>query len=297
MRQLPSYLQTAQIDATMSSSEKKTSETRKSQSASNGSIGKSDQWGLNDTDQRESTDAADSSNLSPDQDCAVLCCDPLRSLSWFHDIDSFSQAISKMPFICGDTEAPSDEECSLSSMQHGVMVEDEGPPRPKSNTACCKKGVLDAKQKRELFARSRRKRELSSSPHDIQNLERGFTSISFYPTKRRRTVADMNIQSTVQPTDNDVLFGRGEGVNRHPGNIRYREAVAEYKEIYGDIEKKSDKTEYIAKFLELIHKTGARFLDRDKKTKLWFVVEEGKARRKCGQALREKEKKPPASRK
>ena len=103
------------------------------------------------------------------------------------------------------------------------------------------------------------------------------------PESNAPNVTYMNIQ----PTDKDVLFRCGEGVNRHPGNVRFRKEVTKHKEIYRSCINKRQKAEYIIKFLTHIHKSDARFLDFDKGAKIWYVVHKRRAKDKCGQALRE----------
>merc|ERR1739841_473283 len=48
--------------------------------------------------------------------------------------------------------------------------------------------------------------------------------------KKKRRELDETI--AIDPTDDDVLFGRGGYTNSHPGNIRFREKALEFRPVY-----------------------------------------------------------------
>jgi len=87
------------------------------------------------------------------------------------------------------------------------------------------------------------------------------------------------------PNENDILSGRGAGVNLHPGNLRYRKLIQSYKLQYV----KSDpvKKKQIIKFVFNTAKQYGRFLKLDPITDDWTTVSDEEARMKVGQALRE----------
>ncbi len=94
--------------------------------------------------------------------------------------------------------------------------------------------------------------------------------------------------TATKPNDSDVLCGRGGLTNHHPGNIRFREFVAEEKSRYVGLgNSKKEKTYFSEHILRTVHNYGGRFLKKDKAGK-WFVVDNDVARTKCSQALREK---------
>mmetsp|Transcript_389 Transcript_389/g.460 ORF Transcript_389/g.460 Transcript_389/m.460 type:complete len:234 (-) Transcript_389:151-852(-) len=89
------------------------------------------------------------------------------------------------------------------------------------------------------------------------------------------------------PTELDVLLGRGGLTNNHPGNIRYRELTEEWKEYYQSQKTKDEKKDVSVLLLERVQDYGGRFLIKDADTGYWVVADKKQARKKCSQALRE----------
>lgn len=93
------------------------------------------------------------------------------------------------------------------------------------------------------------------------------------------------------PNENDVLSGRGGRINSHPGNIKFRELVNKHKHQY--LSKETKKLEKV-KVADLIVQTirsmdpPGRFLKEDNSSKGWIEIGDEKARKKAGQAMREK---------
>jgi hypothetical protein len=98
----------------------------------------------------------------------------------------------------------------------------------------------------------------------------------------------------VKPRDTDVISGRGNGANRRPGNIRFREIVTKYKDnyFYANAADKKTIARNVVREVEAINPP-ARFLHQDEKTGMWTVLDRMKILRKVAQALRE----PPSMRK
>jgi len=93
------------------------------------------------------------------------------------------------------------------------------------------------------------------------------------------------------PDINDVLSGRGGRINNHPGNIYYRKLVSNYKHSYLDKNtKKLDKVKIADHIVVTIRNNmpSGRFLKEDSESKLWKEIGDEKARKKAGQAMREK---------
>jgi len=90
------------------------------------------------------------------------------------------------------------------------------------------------------------------------------------------------------PHDHDVLSGRGNFVNYHPGNEHFRALVRKHKMEYVKCPKPQK-----GKFSKLIYEEikarnpPGRFLKQDASTKLWYDIGEKKALDKTRQALRE----------
>jgi hypothetical protein len=95
------------------------------------------------------------------------------------------------------------------------------------------------------------------------------------------------------PHPNDVLSGRGGGINAHEGNKRFREQVALRKEDYNLAPNKAEKTRIATEVMEkILHQDPpGRFLQRDESVPSgptwWVEVSEAKALAKTSQALRE----------
>lgn len=92
-----------------------------------------------------------------------------------------------------------------------------------------------------------------------------------------------------EPTDSDVLCGRGGSINSHPGNERFRTLVEKRKRIYLTARFKREKrliASSIVSEIRALNPSG-RFLSRDAKTGKWKDIGDEKARDKTSQALRE----------
>ena len=90
------------------------------------------------------------------------------------------------------------------------------------------------------------------------------------------------------PHDHDVLSGRGNFVNYHPGNEHFRLLVRKHKVAYVACPKpqKSHFSRLIYNEIKNRNPPG-RFLKQNSTTKLWYDIGEKKALDKTRQALRE----------
>lgn len=93
--------------------------------------------------------------------------------------------------------------------------------------------------------------------------------------------------SVDEPTDFDVLCGRGGRSNHHPGNKRYRQVVSEMKASYKTIGSKAAKTGLSRAIVDHVYNYGGRFLRMDGKTSKYHVLSVIEGRKKTSQALRE----------
>lgn len=91
------------------------------------------------------------------------------------------------------------------------------------------------------------------------------------------------------PTDTDILMGRGGKSNHHPGNKRYREEIQNFKKTYSELTNKEEKTDLSRHVVDFVHKYKGRFLALDKThdPPRWYEITDAVARRKVSQALRE----------
>ena len=88
-------------------------------------------------------------------------------------------------------------------------------------------------------------------------------------------------------TDLDVLSGRGAMTNAHPGNIRYRKLIEDYKPEYAALTSKQKKCAFTVRVMEEIKGYGGRFLTKACVKGPWVVKKPNAARKKISQSLRE----------
>merc|ERR1712113_804580 len=100
-----------------------------------------------------------------------------------------------------------------------------------------------------------------------------------------------------EPTDLDVLLGRGGLTNNHAGNVRYREEVEKVKPMYFSCRTKNEKKEVSELLVAYVQDYGGRFLEKDQTTKKWILASAKAARKKASQALRETKWKQPKEKK
>jgi len=100
------------------------------------------------------------------------------------------------------------------------------------------------------------------------------------------------------PHSNDVLCGRGGGINSHPGNKTFRTWVHERKEAYNLATTKQEKARVSIQVIDMVknQKPPGRFLARDESIpgamstlskNYWIEIDLNKAIAKTSQALRE----------
>lgn len=97
-----------------------------------------------------------------------------------------------------------------------------------------------------------------------------------------------------QPTQFDVLFGRGKPYQGHTGNIRLHKVVELYKPRYCQA-RRHEKTEIAEEIVQFIKNGGGnkagRFLKREEGQECWVEVSDAIARDKVSHALRGKPRK------
>lgn len=123
----------------------------------------------------------------------------------------------------------------------------------------------------------------------IYLMENGRKVNSLHPPPRPKILAGMG-GPIKNPNKNDVLSGRGGGVNGHCGNQRYRILVNSMKTEYLDPRtRKMEKTHFAAKVVRTVRQSTppGRFLKLDPDTGMWHEIGDKAACRKTGQALRE----------
>lgn len=90
----------------------------------------------------------------------------------------------------------------------------------------------------------------------------------------------------VDPTDDDVLLGRGGRANNHPGNQKYLIETNRLKSEYVNASKES-KTVISQRLVDIVSSWNGRFLKQDLANGQWYIVLNIAARKKASQALRD----------
>ena len=108
------------------------------------------------------------------------------------------------------------------------------------------------------------------------------------PKKKPKRIIDESI--AIEPTENDVLFGRGGYINIHPGNVRFRTKAFELRTWY-EASTKEEKYNISKMLIESVKGEGHRFLEKTSDG-LWHEVSGNGVRKKASQALRERVRGP-----
>jgi len=94
-----------------------------------------------------------------------------------------------------------------------------------------------------------------------------------------------------EPHPNDVLSGRGRGINKHEGNQRWRDLISSNRPTYIETPRNQRPyiTESIVKAVRALTPPG-RFLAKDPNSGVWYEIGEEKANEKTAQAMRDSKK-------
>jgi hypothetical protein len=103
--------------------------------------------------------------------------------------------------------------------------------------------------------------------------------------KKSKRVIDFS--TPMKPTEDDILFGRGGDINKHPGNIRFRAKALELRSWYEACNSKDEKYKVSELLVDCMKAENRRFLEKGPDG-LWYKVLGNGIRKKASQALREK---------
>jgi hypothetical protein len=99
-------------------------------------------------------------------------------------------------------------------------------------------------------------------------------------------VNELPLVEIEDPTEFDVLCGRGGASLKHPGNLMYRRLVLMNKAHYTTC-KKTEKLKISRSIVTAVREHSGRFLERDGSKGTWYDIGDKKAIEKTSQALRE----------
>ena len=94
--------------------------------------------------------------------------------------------------------------------------------------------------------------------------------------------ASASIQPSIQPTDQDVLFGKGKRIQYHPGNVQFRAFVVYYSEMYDNARRKQ-KVALLTHVVLVLRARGVRFFQQSEPGGVWIESDVKDAEKKVGQ--------------
>lgn len=106
--------------------------------------------------------------------------------------------------------------------------------------------------------------------------------------KKKKPKRVIDFSTPIEPTEGDILFGRGGDINKHPGNVRFRKKARELApshEACGD--SKEEKYKVSVVLVDCMKAENRRFLAKGP-DRLWYKVLGNGIRKKASQSLREK---------
>jgi len=134
-----------------------------------------------------------------------------------------------------------------------------------------------------LMAQIQREPVAASSKSNVTPAVKGTEKKKRKRTPRKKIVPE--IKKFLEPTEKDVLMGRGGKSNHHPGNTRYRAEIDRLEDQYKKTDDKDEKTKISEALVLHVQSYGGNFLEKDDNG--WYVIDDAVARRKVSQALRE----------
>jgi hypothetical protein len=91
-----------------------------------------------------------------------------------------------------------------------------------------------------------------------------------------------------EPTDHDVLCGRGNVYAKHPGNVAFQQVILEHTTDYATATGRQFKVQIVDHVLHHVHDDlDARILKHDVETDQWYEVSRSHAHQKTGHCLRD----------
>mmetsp|Transcript_24417 Transcript_24417/g.57890 ORF Transcript_24417/g.57890 Transcript_24417/m.57890 type:complete len:421 (+) Transcript_24417:320-1582(+) len=102
-----------------------------------------------------------------------------------------------------------------------------------------------------------------------------------------RQSGNIMLPSDYQPSDTDVICARGRSGWDHPGNVHYRQLVADATPRYSQATNKLQKSLIVSEIVQSVHDRLGKFIKRKNKRCSWVQVDETFHREKIGQSLRD----------
>ncbi|OEU08272.1 hypothetical protein FRACYDRAFT_196709 [Fragilariopsis cylindrus CCMP1102] len=90
-----------------------------------------------------------------------------------------------------------------------------------------------------------------------------------------------------EPSNNDVLCGRGNVYSNHYGNQFFGKVIRDNITVYKEATTRPDKIKVVDGILDKIRDNGARFTKVDTQTERWYELNDVQAHQKIGHAIRD----------
>jgi hypothetical protein len=103
--------------------------------------------------------------------------------------------------------------------------------------------------------------------------------VPLHDIRKQHPVLESDVKNT------DVMLGRGSSIQRHAGNVFFRELISHYRVAYCTAPK-GNKGQLARNICNYIRLSGGRFLERDTDGR-WYECGDERATAKCSQAMRE----------
>jgi hypothetical protein len=110
------------------------------------------------------------------------------------------------------------------------------------------------------------------------------------PLSQARGTYPMTFPKDFEPSDKDVIFGRGKSAFSHAGNRRFRMVILMNLEKYHNAKNRVDKSTIVTSIVDLIREgspVNGGFVGKSVVTGQWMRINNKLAREKVGHALRD----------
>ena len=118
------------------------------------------------------------------------------------------------------------------------------------------------------------------------NKNRNHTKQMITTKKDSRSSLNM-LPMDFEPSNNDVLCGRGNVYSNHYGNQFFGKVIRDNITVYKEATSRPDKIKVVDGILDKIRDNGARFTKVDTQTERWYELNDVQAHQKIGHAIRD----------
>ena len=109
------------------------------------------------------------------------------------------------------------------------------------------------------------------------------------PKSRQTTSSRAYLDQGYEPSNQDIMCGRGGDLYFHPGNIAFRKILDRNKDRYFAARSKLEKSQIVVEILHVLREMGAKpvkFIRFDDHEQRWYTLNDEAAKQKIGQSIR-----------